>query len=258
VILEVLVSAFYMLKTGKYVHVFYNGVWVHQHSDGVIVDTKICRDVTIPKLIEEVNNYCFYIYQPSLGDVILDVGAGIGSETFVFSVAVGRNGKVVSVEAHPKTFFCLKKMCEYNRLKNVSVLNLAVIDKESEVFIENLESYMATKIVSNGQTGIPVRGTTLDQIMNDLNITHIDFLKMNIEGAEKLAIKGMLDTIKRTRHVCIACHDFITDRDPSQVEMKTKNEVANFLLDNGFDVFVREDEEMGWLRDCVYGVNYAL
>lgn len=39
----------------------------------------------------------------------------------------------------------------------------------------------------------------------------MNFLKMNIEGAEQLAIKGMLWLIERTQHVAIACHDFIAD-----------------------------------------------
>jgi len=149
IILGLLASIYITFKTKRYVRIFYDGAWIHKHFNGVIVDRGIrmraCREHSISKIISTTYDYCFHIYKPKLGDIIFDIGAGIGDETFVFSKEVGQNGTVVSIEAHPKTFLCLTKMCEYNSLKNVLALNLAIIDKESEVFIEDLEYHMRAR-----------------------------------------------------------------------------------------------------------------
>ena len=131
---------------------------------------------------------------------------------------------------------------KYNSLKNVTALNCAVTDKESLVIIEDSQDNpVDNRLVDDENKGIPVKSKTIDQIAKDTGITHVDFLKMNIEGAEKLAIKGMEDTIKKTRQVCIACHDFLAAK-YGDMEMKTKNDVIKFLKKNNFKVFTREGD----------------
>lgn len=256
IILGLLASIYSTFRTKRYIRIFYDDSWIHKHSDGVIVDRDIHWAHSISEIISTTFDHFFHIYKPKLGDTVFDIGAGIGGETFVFSKKVGQNGTVVSIEAHPKTFICLTKMCEYNRLKNVIALNLAIIDKESEVFIEDLKNHIKSSVV-NKKTGILVRGTTLDKIINDLNINNLDFLKMNIEGAEKMAIKGMPNTVKKTRYICIACHDFIAKRNGRE-EMKTKNEIIKFLLKNNFKIVSRENDKRDWVRDHIHGINKVL
>ena len=106
----------------------------------------------------------------------------------------------------------------------------------------------------NTQNGIKVSSDTLDNILKIYNIKKIDFLKMNIEGAEKLAIKGMQETIFKIQVVCISCHDFIYDIN-SDLFFKTKDSVISFLLDNNFDIVHRESSQYPWLRDQVWATN---
>ena len=256
-ILQVVTSIGFTFKTKRLSRIFYDGAWVHQNPTRTFVDTRINWNLKEKVVIAETYDYCLLYYTPKTGDVILDVGAGVGRDTFIFSSEVGESGKVVAVEAHPTTFMCLSKMCEYNKLKNVTALNLAVTDKESRVIIEDSKDNPVDNRLINDETkGIPVNSKSVDQIVNELGITHIDFLKMNIEGAEKLAIKGMTDTIKRTRQVCIACHDFLAEP-YNDMEMNTKQPVIDFLKKNGFKVFTREDDPVAWLSYCVYGINTA-
>jgi FkbM family methyltransferase len=58
------------------------------------------------------------------------VGAGIGIESILYSRAVGANGRVIAIEAHPRTYACLVKTCEYSSLTNVTPLNIALVDRE--------------------------------------------------------------------------------------------------------------------------------
>lgn len=49
-------------------------------------------------------------YAPKDGDVIIDIGAGVGTETLIYSMMTGKNGKVFAIEAHPATSRSLKLM----------------------------------------------------------------------------------------------------------------------------------------------------
>jgi len=85
----------------------------------------------------------------------------------------------------------------------------------------------------------------------------VDLLKMNIEGAERLAIEGLAGVIEKTRYVCICCHDFLAAQGASE-EMRTKSTIVEFLRSKGFETFARELDSRPDVRDCVYGSNTAL
>ena len=93
----------------------------------------------------------------------MDVGAGVGEEALTFSHAVGEHGQVISIEAHPETFRCLRKLVQYNRLGNVTAIQQAVRESLCEVAtIEDGSTICAT--VWGGGRGIPVTAITLDAV----------------------------------------------------------------------------------------------
>jgi hypothetical protein len=53
--------------------------------------------------LQDVHDTWLYRYAPRAGDVIVDAGTGVGSETFIFSRAVGEGGRVVAIEPHSET-----------------------------------------------------------------------------------------------------------------------------------------------------------
>jgi hypothetical protein len=79
---------------------------------------------------------------------------------------------------------------------------------------------------------------------------------MNIEGAERLAVKGMKRLAAATANVCISCHDFVTDRtgDPA---FRTRESVRHDLEAYGFEISTRPDHELPWVRDYLYGTRQA-
>ena len=241
-----------MYKTGRYCRIFHDGVWIHKYTDGVIAATNIKFNMSISGVFKRTRYNCLYNYKPEKGDVIIDVGAGIGEETLAFSKSVGENGKVVSIEANPKTFLCLAKMCEYNKLDNVIVLNYAITATETDVFIDDIEEYKACKVKRQGN--VKVKGRTLDNIVHEFGIDKVDFLKMNIEGAEKNAIIGMAKVIQETRFACIACHDFRANNEGLE-SMRTKKIITEFLKKHGFSITTRESDKKECIRDYVYGIN---
>jgi FkbM family methyltransferase len=195
-----------------------------------------------------------YEYAPQPGDTVFDIGAGIGAGALLFSRLVGDGGRVVSLEAHPRTYQRLVGLCAANRLENVTALQVAAWDSDGEVVISDIDHYLQNTVLELESGGIEVPARRIDTIAADLEITSIDLLTMNIEGAERLAIGGLDGIIDATRHVCISCHDFLADDDGSD-ELRTKAVVREFLADRGFRVSSRDDAPDAWTRDYVYGAN---
>ena len=97
--------------------IFYDSVWLRQDDQTVVAlgpNLRLRRDVNwrpeegaaIGSLTKR--SYCLR-YQPKPGDTVVDVGAGMGDDTLVFSRMVGPSGRVFSFEAHPDNLRCLQK-----------------------------------------------------------------------------------------------------------------------------------------------------
>lgn len=194
-----------------------------------------------------------HLYTPRPGDVIVDVGAGIGGETEVFAEEVGPSGRVISIEANPSTFERLSARIRWNGLGNVTPVHCAIVDRAQPVYIEDRPEVFERNTVSlerrERDLATPVEGVSLDELCAREGIERIDFLKMNIEGAERMAIEGMTEMVRRTNAVCVACHDFADE------ERATKRPVMAFFEANGFDVVTREDDPRPFVRDHVHAVR---
>ena len=106
--------------------------------------------------------------------------------------------------------------------------------------------------VEGASSNIRVASRTLDQICSELlDISHIDFLKMNIEGAERYALVGMESIIASTKAICIACHDFLADRGLGE-HYRTKQFVEEFLVDHGFRTVSYPEDPRDFVRRHVF------
>jgi FkbM family methyltransferase len=243
--------------------VFYDGVWIHRYDDTYYVDEPQFNYLTqfpywadaAQRMASESRDYWFYAFAPTPGLVILDVGAGIGTDTLFFSKAVGPAGKVIAIEAHPRTFAKLQATCRWNRLANVTAVHCAVMDKACPVYIEDQLKHEENAVsLERGMQHLPtpVRGIALDGLCRELGIGRIDLIKMNIEGAERFAIGGMKEAVRRARHVCIACHDW---RSNERAEFCTRAAVTEFLLENGFRISTRDDDPRMPVKDHIHGTK---
>lgn len=252
IVLAIVASAYATVKTLSACWVFWDGAWVHHYPTGTIVEPKLTL-CTLSQIERQKMDYFMYQYIPKAGDIVIDVGAGTGCETLFFSQLVGSTGCVVSIEAHPHIFWCLQEMCRRNRLDNVVCLNCAVTDHGGEVTISDSPEYLTNNLFAT-EPGCLVPSRTLDEIVSSLHVPRIDLLKMNVEGAERLALAGMVNSIRASHYVCIACHDFLADRNGSD-DMRSKSAVLAFLVQNGFDTIARTFHPRPEVRDCVYGYN---
>jgi FkbM family methyltransferase len=224
-------------------------MWVHQEMGVTFVDSPTLdyHPSIFPTWANEMESAIanatdcwFHAYRPRPGDLVIDAGAGKGEDTIVFSKAVGPKGKVLSIEANPITFRCLHLFCELNQLDNVAVKNFAIIDGVKPVAIENQRGWQANRIVPIESTdSLQVPGLSLDELVDREGVKHIDFLKMNIEGAEALAILGMEQTLRITQALCIACHDFRADNGEEEF-FRSKRLIQDAVERAGFRINSRD------------------
>jgi len=253
--------------TGADVAVWYDGLWMHRAGTYVFPDSRAFdyhsgSFAGWPGQAEQwradAADYWYHVYKPARGHTIVDVGAGRGEDVFAFASSVGPEGRVVAVEANPESFALLDRFCDLNGLTNVRRLHFAVTDRPGTVQIETGGRWEFQSIFSGakGSPTVPVPGITLDGLCEMLDLSGIDFLKMNIEGAERPALDGMTRTIERLRYACIACHDFRAEQGDGE-EYRTAGIVTDFLRGHGLTVARRENDSRPWARDHVHAFRAA-
>ena len=187
----------------------------------------------------ELADTFFHWYTPQPGDTVLEVGAGAGGETNELAEMVAP-GFVLAVEANPTAFALLSVRCA----DNVSCVHAAALDFQGEAQItDDPLDLLRNKIVTGEHDSVTVAAVTLDALCADVD--SVGFLKMNIEGSEARALHGATETLKRTRNVCVSCHDFLG--------MATKQDVSILLIAAGFTIGVRANAPDSCRADYVYG-----
>jgi FkbM family methyltransferase len=169
------------------------------------------------------------------GDTVVDVGANIGDLTLTAALAIGPKGKVYSLEAHPRTYGFLRKNIALNNCSNIILFNLALGDKESEIFFSDLK-WDDQNHVSGSSRGISVKMARLDHLA--LLESHIQLLKIDVEGYEKFVLDGASTTLGKVS--CIYFESW--ERHFSKYGYACRD-VINLLTGKGFTVLKFVDNE---------------
>ena len=137
------------------------------------------------------------------GDVVVDLGANIGYFSLLASRLTGSQGKVFSFEPEPRNYSYLQKNIELNNYKQNQAFQKAVSDKDgvTELFIcdydtghhtinrqDGIEAYSRGRTIK--EESIEIETVTLDNFLKE-KTDKVDVIKMDVEGAEELALSGM-------------------------------------------------------------------
>jgi FkbM family methyltransferase len=206
------------------------------------------------KYLRDADDYWFHVYKPCAGDTIVDIGAGRGEDVFAFSRAVGPRGRVIAIEPHPVSFGTLDAFCRHNRLDNVTRVQRACVQMPGDLQIETMPVWESNYVRQGGPTATshPVRGVRFDNLAAEMGTRNIDFLKMNIEGAERVALPGCRQALARTHFVCVAAHDFRAARGEGEA-FRTLSFVREFLSDCGFRLTTRDADPRYYVPYHVHG-----
>lgn len=145
------------------------------------------------------------------GMTALDIGAHHGFYTLLFSNKVGSHGSVIAFEPSPRELRKLRWNLALNRSRNVHL----------EPFALSSNGGMATLFVCLGQeTGcnslrppavseptqpVPVPVTTLDRYLEEHTVGPVDFIKIDVEGAELDVLKGAAKLLNCNSQPIIMC-----------------------------------------------------
>lgn len=136
------------------------------------------------------------------GNTFVDVGANIGILTLLAAKIVSPSGKVIAIEAHPKTHEALLDNLNLNQITNVIAINCAVGREEGMVSLSDRVDDDWNKIDDAGR-GILIRLRTLDDVCGALN--QIDVLKIDVEGYELPVLQGARTVLAKTQCVLLEC-----------------------------------------------------
>jgi FkbM family methyltransferase len=165
-------------------------------------------------------------FAPRVGDIVIDAGAGIGTELRRFSKSVGDSGRVIAIDASGVCCDYMNLQIRDLGLSNVEVINFAIGSHDGTIQFENNGTSLRNRISKTGE-GSSVKVKPLDSILDERSITHVDFLKLNIEGAEFEVLNSINPS--RYRRIVVSCHDFMGEPD-----LRTYENVLHWGLENGY------------------------
>lgn len=139
------------------------------------------------------------------GDVVLDIGAHIGYYTLLAAKLVGEKGKVFAFEPDPTNFGLLKRNVKTNGYKNVILVQKAISNKTEKIKLYLSKDNLGDHRIYNshdGRQSIEIEAIRLDDYFKN-HEEGVDFIKMDIQGAEGSAIQGMPLILQGSKNVKI-------------------------------------------------------
>lgn len=139
------------------------------------------------------------------GDIVVDVGAGTGSWTLP---AAAMGGLVYAFECDPMRVNALKANVSCNKGMNVITEDRGLYSRECELGMDVNSSSVMLQLGYNPQQRVKM--TTLDKWWNTYGQAKLDWLKIDVEGAEVHVLAGAVETIKKYKpKIIVEAHTFI-------------------------------------------------
>ncbi|MFT3912051.1 MAG: FkbM family methyltransferase [Ferruginibacter sp.] len=202
------------------------------------------------------------------GDTVIELGAHIGYISLYFSKLAGTAGKLYVFEPGANNLPYTRANINNSKIKNIELIEKAVSDENGTAtfYLENItgqsnslvKDYRVTKKIQSKtftelqKNAVEVETIRLDDFVKQRNIKKVDFVKIDIEGAEYMAIKGMQNILDELK--------------PTMMIEVTENHEALFNLLKGKG-YVIVDEFSNLVTDlphfygnlfCIYKTNQSL
>ncbi len=133
------------------------------------------------------------IVEPEMGDYVIDGGACLGDTALVFSNAVGENGHVYSFDPVKEHLEILAYNIAQFPNKNVQAMPFGLSNKD--VIAEPIILGGYRPGFNSGSQQVPLR--SIDSLVNSGQIEKVDFIKLDVEGAEMDTLRGAQQSIER-------------------------------------------------------------
>jgi FkbM family methyltransferase len=173
--------------------------WVYGHRmtldpDDTVVSPRLCIDGSFEHLETDL-----VLRQVHPGDIVADVGANIGYYTLLFARQVGPGGHVYAFEPDPHNFRLLHRNVLQNGYTNVTCVLGAVSDHSGFLRLYRNDGNRGDHRIydsRDGRESVDIACLALDDYFADAD-RPVNFIKMDIQGAEARALRGMRRLIHR-------------------------------------------------------------
>jgi FkbM family methyltransferase len=130
-----------------------------------------------------------------VGGTFIDIGGHVGQYALEAAHKVGAAGRVIVVEPNPRTFSYLHRNIQLNRFTNIIPVIGTVADKQGFVNMEfpPEDNWGAScEATSSDRAAYRAASFSLETLLNDLGVTEIDIVKIDVEGHEIKVLEGLL------------------------------------------------------------------
>ncbi len=146
----------------------------------------------------------------SPSETVVDGGASQGIYTCAFAAKVGPSGRVYAFEPLAYAVECLRNNVALNGFGNVGVFEGALAEKAGTSFIDMTRGPAYASIVHDfgHGSGTEVATFAIDELRRDGQLGKLDFIKLDVEGAELAALKGARETIGQDKpRLCVEANE---------------------------------------------------
>jgi len=174
------------------------------------------------------------------GQVVLDVGANIGYFTLLFAQQVGPRGHVYAVEPEPRNFELLRRNISLNGFANVTAIQRAAWHEPSTLMLylnEDNRGDHRSYPSEESRVGVSIPAAPIDDLLGQLP-RPVDVVKIDIQGAEYNAVRGMRNLLARNYDVQV-----LTEFWPGGLRRcgSDPERYLSFFRDLGFHFFTLHD-----------------
>jgi FkbM family methyltransferase len=209
-----------------------------RENGSYIAETADYRVVTVEPPFQHVRCLIHQFesrHSVSAGEVIVDAGAFNGILMNIFAAQVGPSGRVLAFEPDAiNRERALRNWKLNGSPAHVELIPVGLWDCRTEVqFCER--GALGSSAFWDGPGGhkVKIHTTTLDHVVSERNLGRVDFVKMNIEGAEIKALRGAMETIRRFKpHFAISSDHFVDGN--IEAGQRTCGPVEKMLREHGY------------------------
>jgi FkbM family methyltransferase len=183
------------------------GLFVTKGPNGILMYTK-----EAPFNLIKYTRLFFKHYTPQLSDIVIDAGAYNGHVSILMAKWVGASGRVISFEPDPGNYALTQENIKLNDCKNILLLDKGLWQEESVLeFNSNSSKASSVYYQANDANQIRVKVTSLDLFYQQNNIQQCNFIKMNIEGSEIMALNGANQLLDKLKPNLVITTDHVVD-----------------------------------------------
>jgi FkbM family methyltransferase len=190
-------------------------------------------------MIDEIwafRKYDYFGYRVAPGDVVVDIGANIGTFSVYASKACGAS-RVVSFEPFPDNYRMLSKNAAQKQLRNITCVNRAVGGSRGRrtLGLDPVDCGCHSLVMGSFGRTVEVECITLQDVFEQFSLAKVDYLKMDCEGAEYEILENATSRLKQIRRISMETHT-IPGRNPEDLK--------KLLSENGFEVRLLGDTRL--------------